>query len=218
MNWYNGSEPQDDGDYPVMTNEDVVDMVCGKQEASVSEITRLEDLREDYHRELLEFANGERRMCSSVSVYRVLDYDYDLLTSDDDGTHLTERGRALVADYQRRHMSDSQFDEYIAGKNAQASDERQPAGRKSQTSLEITKEIAETCAQLEAEKQALEAEVKELREALDTFAYVYQHYLAFCIRNDEPQADFENWITNYGDIYQSAYRRAHSIIYPGISK
>lgn len=105
MNWYNGSEPQDDGDYPEMTSDDIADMVCGKvasAPASVDALARLENLAPSERGELMEFYEGDREYCSSVEMYRILDYRYGLLTSDDDSTYLTERGLALVADYQQR--------------------------------------------------------------------------------------------------------------------
>lgn len=77
--------------------EEFLDMVDTSEK-----IERLEDLDASLQVELLDIASGESEHCSMVENYRLLDYRYDLLDSDDMHTFLTPRGAVLVADYQRR--------------------------------------------------------------------------------------------------------------------
>lgn len=88
-----------------------------------------------------------------------------IVVKEDNAAYITDKGNEWVADYQQQHMSDGQFDEYIAGKNAQASAERQPAGSGDTFHAKLLAGASSVQAVYTPERiEALEAEVKRLRE------------------------------------------------------
>lgn len=143
-----------------MQSDEFKRKVASKQEASVNGITRLEDLAPVQ----IELMVALSQRPSGTIIFKThQDYlqSVDLITVDLYLTsRITERGRALVADYQQR----------------QVGDERQPAGADDDlTRAELMQKVSEeshrnksaTIDRLQAEKQALEAEVKQYRELLN---------------------------------------------------
>lgn len=117
---YASTNRDPDNDYPDMTNDDVADMVCGKQPAA--SVERLEDLAPIYRDVMIEIAGGDADI--DIDLWEYL-FERGLVDYCNDDTYadtLTERGASLVRDYQRRqvygNMTPAEIAEYDASQDS----------------------------------------------------------------------------------------------------